>query len=225
MKATLVNLSRWCSDHIAGLYEGALAQVSEPNEPEFLVVTDSWGGACVEVTRADRTILARFAKNKTGEGSRRESSPLEMIAAGRALDDGTFGQLAKYIMRTLAGETDGKPSRTVPKWAKDLPFTQREPRETALKLVDKLRERSYALGFGNVLNRSTENYITEADIPALVRYARVTAKKEYDDDLASALNACERARHQLRKARSDDRRHNRYLDRLERLEEARRARR
>jgi hypothetical protein len=74
-----------------------------------------------------------------------------------------------------------------------------------------------------VLNASTENYITEADIPALVRYTRVTAKKEYDDDLASALNACERARRQLRKARSDDRRHNRYLDRLERIVERRRG--
>ena len=223
MKAMLVNLSRWRSDHIVGLYTAALAQVSEANEPEFFVVTDSWGGSCVEVTRADRTIIARFAKNKTGEGSLRESSPLEMIAAGRALDDGTFGQFAKYIMRTLAGETDGKPSRTVPKWAKDLPFTQRELRETALKFVDKLRNRSYALGLGNVMNRNTENYITEADIPALVRYTRVTAKKEYDDDLASALNACEHARRQFRKARSDDRRHNRYLDRLEQIVERRRG--
>lgn len=223
MKATLVNLSRWSSEHIVGLYRAALAQVAEPNEPEFLVTTDSWGGACVEVIRTDRTVTVRFSKNKTGEGSRRESSPLEMIAAGRALDDGTFGQLAKYIMRTLAGETDGKPARTVPKWAKDLPFTQRELRETALKFVDKLVERSYSLGLGSVLNSSTENYITEADIPALVRYTRVTAKKEYDEDLALALSLCERARTQLRKARSDDRRLNRYLDRLERIVERQRG--
>jgi hypothetical protein len=228
MKATLVNLSRWRTDHLIGVYKASLAQLDAPNEPEFLTVTDGYSSACVEGERDGLFMDITLSHHKTGEGSAREGTALAALATGRTLDEGSFGQLAKYILTLLAPadeRNDGKrPSRTVPKWARDLPFTQRDAREEPLKIVSKIKKRTYPLGISRVLNHNNTRFISEDDVAALLKYTRRRSAHEHQRRVARALEECREARTGLHKTRTADRRYQRYLDKLERIEEARRAR-
>lgn len=220
MKATLVNMTRWRTDHIVALYEAALARASNPTEPWFVVLAETWGGPCVEARRNGGEITIRFAKNKTGDGSRREQSPLAAIARGRTLDDGTFGQLAKWLVLALeCGDMTGYPSRTCPKWAKDLPFTERVEREAPLKILKSIEAKSGELGLGYDL-RCMTSYMEEADVKPLLSYARITAAGKFARDRDYALTECREARKRLQTCRSEDRKRNRYLDQLDRIVES-----
>ena len=221
MKAKLVNMSRWRSDDIIALYHAALQQVHTPNEPEFLVFTDMYNGPCVEADRErEHAIIARFACEKVGTGSKREASPLKVVATSRSLDDGSFGQLAKYLIRLLSWPVESslcaRPSRSVPRWSHELAFLEREPAAEPLKIVKLMRARSWDLGLRDFQHPS-ERYITTEDIPNILRFTRTTAASRYKGNLDHALNECRQARTRLRKARTDDRRINRYLDRMERV--------
>jgi hypothetical protein len=171
----------------------------------------------------DQTLRVRFSHHKTGDGSSREGTALAALSSGRTLDNGSFGQSVKYmeLMLSSDGTSSGRPARCVPRWAKDLPFTQRDKRDEPLKIVTKLRERSSSLGLSQDLYYWVMGFLTEEDVHALLKYSRVCATRVYKQQLSRALSECAEARELLRKTRTRDRRNQRYLDKLDRIEEAR----
>jgi hypothetical protein len=222
MKATIVNLSQWRTQDVEALYSAALTQSNVAEEPEFvLFVAHGWGRAAVDLSYHDNGVLAvSTPTRRIGPNGRYQTTPLETLACGREIDTGSFGQLAVSLRNALKDRRiDRLAPRNLPKWASNLTFVTRGT-EDALKPKEWERLRGLIgkrFHASNLYVYNDEVFVTRADLPAVLRYARYTLARY----TAAHRNNCQatvrRAREEWRKLRREDRARSKALDTLEEL--------
>jgi len=126
----LVNSSRFRSEDLRAAYDAALAMSETPHPAEFLVVEEQYSNGMVSAKQQDfcgsKVVTVSFSRHN----GPRQATGLQVLATGRSIDAGSFGQLVKYLRQcvsTPGAAVIDRPSRTVPRWAKDLSFVERSP--------------------------------------------------------------------------------------------------
>ena len=214
----IVNKSEWRTEDFQALLDAAAAQCKSPKLPSFVICQPGYTSGAVDLHQ-DGDVL-RISLNTSANGRRaiKRTTGLETLATGRMLDDGVFGQMARWIKLAFEPEEgsplrDRRPNRSIPKWATGLMFCTREKADEKLhKTIDAICKSANLHNF-----RRHERYETLEDIAPHIAYARHAITSERKSDRESFIRRVEALWVTERKETATAARQRRYVSRVERV--------
>ena len=220
----IVNKSEWRTEDFQALLDAAAAQCKSPKLPSFVICQPGYTTGAVDLHQDEDVLRISLNSSTNGRRAIKRNTGLETLATGRMLDDGVFGQMARWIKTSFEPEEDKplrdrRPNRSIPKWATGLTFCTRERGDE--KLHKTIAVICKSAGLQNF--RHCERYETLDDIAPHIAYARHASTSKRKSDRESFIRQIEDLWTRERKETARAARLRRYVNRVERIVEKRLA--
>lgn len=215
----IVNKSEWRTEDFQALLDAAAAQCKSPKLPSFVICQPGFTSGAVDLHQDGDVLRISLNSSTNGRRAIKRTTGLETLATGRMLDDGVFGQLARWIKLAFEPEPDlllrdRRPNRSVPKWAAGLMFCTREAGDEKLKKTIAAICKAGSLNAGYHRDKS---YETLEDVAPHIAYARHSIDDEHKTDRESFIRRVEALWDTEHKETAIAARRRCYVNRVERV--------